>query len=701
VLSTRVKLISNRLTLTIFVFFAFVPAVNGQGPGSLSADLAAVVEAVHHGECANQLPLLQALSDRSGPSGARAAYLRAYCLEQTGQPSEARAAYEAVALRYRPLAPYATFAAARLAVGTGAAADATDRLGELLAHSPSTALARRARLPYAEALLQADRAAEASTLLLELARTAQDDAIVARAWWLLGAARERAADPIQAQHAYAMAWWAVPDSPFAPQALERLKGLAGGAVADLPAEARLERGKRLAAASKTVDAEQELTAVLHQTPSAALAAEAWYHLGRVQLGSKKAIYAFEQALRYPDNAARGLYWLGEALAATGRSREAKATWWRLSRERPGSSWAARSLYSLAISAESERAWGTADSILAEIAVRFPGSGVGDQARWRRGWLKYRLGRYADAEARFLAAARTAPGSARAADALYWASKAREQQRRDPRALLAEVAKRYPLTYSGQRARLRLGGLPPPRQAAALAPVSLRDDRFYALYEELAALGFDREAADEAERVLETSPTLQLHRFVALHRARAGDLRASVGSAEVAIEPALHGGAVADGELWTLAYPRAYWDQVSSIAATTGIDPYLLLAVMREESRFDPQAVSPAGAIGLMQLMPYTARTLADGQDVPVQTLMQPEVSIRYGATYLSGVLKEFGGDLTLALAAYNAGPAAAHRFARASRSDPDLFVANIPYAETRGYVQVVLETYGIYRWLYQ
>lgn len=694
------RLISS--TLVLAVALAMVPpsAVSGTAAPQPSAELSPVVAAVHRGECQSQLATLQSLSDQPGPPGARASYLLAYCLEQTGQITDAITAYDAAATRYRPVAPYAHFAAARLAVGTGAAEDASRRLGELLARAPSTALARRVRLPYAEALLNADRPAEASKVLRDILRTSTEDATLTRVWWMLGTATERVGDSVQAQQAYAMAWWAVPDSSFAPQAIERLRVLAGGTLPPPPPEARVERAKRLAAVGKNSEAETELVTALRQTPTSAVVAEAWYRLGLVRLSSKGAIYALEQSLRYPENAARGAYWLGEALATARRGAEAKALWWRVTRGYPGSLWAARSLQSLAISAEAERAWGEVDRILGQIAAQFPGWRIADDARWRRGWLQYRRGKYRDAEATFLASVRAAPLSARASEALYWAAKAREQQRRDARPLLVQVVQRYPLTYAGQRARLRLGAPPPPRSPAP-APPPLRDVGFHPLYEELAALGFDREAADEAEAVLESAPTLEIRRFVGTRRVIAGDYYGAVAVAEGVVDHALRGGGPVDVGWWALAYPRAYWDLVSAVAASTGVDPYLVLAVMREESRYNAQAISPAGAIGLMQLMPYTARALAEGEEVPIQKLMQPEVSIRYGATYLSGVLRDFRGDVTLALAAYNAGPVAARRFARAPRHDPDLFVATIPYAETRGYVQIVLETYGIYRWLYQ
>ncbi|MBI2201136.1 MAG: lytic transglycosylase domain-containing protein, partial [Armatimonadetes bacterium] len=129
-------------------------------------------------------------------------------------------------------------------------------------------------------------------------------------------------------------------------------------------------------------------------------------------------------------------------------------------------------------------------------------------------------------------------------------------------------------------------------------------------------------------------------------------------------------------------------------------PYLVLSVIREESRFDPRAISIAGAVGLMQLLPGTASGVA-GATLSVAQLTQPEINIRLGTQFLGGLHRRFRGDVVLAVAGYNAGPGAAQRFGRMSRKDPDLFFERIPFLETRAYVQRVLQSYGIYRWLYR
>jgi len=148
------------------------------------------------------------------------------------------------------------------------------------------------------------------------------------------------------------------------------------------------------------------------------------------------------------------------------------------------------------------------------------------------------------------------------------------------------------------------------------------------------------------------------------------------------------------------YPRAFWEMVEQTAQRNRIDPYIVLSVMREESRFDPSVKSPAGAYGLMQLLPQTAyrldRSLNLGVTRPSQ-LTDAGTNIALGTYYLKKLSDEFA-SLPLALAAYNAGELAVrswqHRFTYRS---VDEFIEDIPYPETRNYVKKVLTSYFQYR----
>ncbi len=151
----------------------------------------------------------------------------------------------------------------------------------------------------------------------------------------------------------------------------------------------------------------------------------------------------------------------------------------------------------------------------------------------------------------------------------------------------------------------------------------------------------------------------------------------------------------------LRFPLAYSDQFASVAADLDIPPQLLFAIARQESAFMHDVRSPAGARGLMQLMPGTARETALGAGLRVNTadLYQPDINITLGSRYLAGLLDEFDGNRALAAAAYNAGPNRVRQWLRRSADNPvpmDIWIETIPFLETRGYVQNVLAYSVIY-----
>jgi soluble lytic murein transglycosylase len=157
-------------------------------------------------------------------------------------------------------------------------------------------------------------------------------------------------------------------------------------------------------------------------------------------------------------------------------------------------------------------------------------------------------------------------------------------------------------------------------------------------------------------------------------------------------------------LWEALYPQAFWEPITATASHLGIEPYLVAGVIREESRFDPHAVSAADAYGLMQLIPGTARSAARAAGLPSpdpRALTDPQTNITLGSLVLQQLLRQFN-RLDLVLAAYNAGPGSVARWqARSANLDPEAFIEEIPYAETRGYVKTVMQSTAMYRWLYR
>lgn len=156
------------------------------------------------------------------------------------------------------------------------------------------------------------------------------------------------------------------------------------------------------------------------------------------------------------------------------------------------------------------------------------------------------------------------------------------------------------------------------------------------------------------------------------------------------------------EDYSLLYPRPYDSVVTDAAKLSGLPQELVYGVMRQESLFRADAVSSAGAVGLLQLLPSTARITARRWKQPEPRradLLDPAVNARLGAAHLKELLDRFDEQLPLALASYNAGPNAAARWLPAAALDTDIWIENIPYNETRTYVQRILWHSLVFSWL--
>ena len=146
------------------------------------------------------------------------------------------------------------------------------------------------------------------------------------------------------------------------------------------------------------------------------------------------------------------------------------------------------------------------------------------------------------------------------------------------------------------------------------------------------------------------------------------------------------------------YPKGFINIVETYSKENDVDTDLILGLIREESLFDPNAVSHVGAMGLMQIMDYTGKKIKKDLNLKNgDTFFDPEINIRMGTYYLSNLIKKFDNNIFLALAAYNGGPKNVQKWLiRFDGLEDDEFVENIPFKETHGYVKRVLRSYFYY-----
>lgn len=340
-----------------------------------------------------------------------------------------------------------------------------------------------------------------------------------------------------------------------------------------------------------------------------------------------------------------------------------------------------------------------------------------EAYWNIGWLEYRQGQSAAAQealARGLAAA--APSDPQIPQLLYWTTRfgARQSEQEPAEELGRALTERFPYTYYGLLARRdavgvdtamsgRLNGLP------TLAPASLEEALPDAVLSPRAAelwlLGLRDDARDELLAATRREPP-------APDRAtEVADALATLGADEEALRvvrrhfaPALErGDADLSPAIWRRAYPAHLLGSIRT-RARGRVDPFLVAALIREESVYDPRALSPVGAIGLMQLMPDTGRRVARAaglSDFSVDQLYTPDVNLTLGVRYLGDLLDRFAGNPAYAVAAYNAGPEAVTRWLESGPPRAiEEFIEEIPFVETRAYVKRVLRSAWLYHAFY-
>ena len=301
---------------------------------------------------------------------------------------------------------------------------------------------------------------------------------------------------------------------------------------------------------------------------------------------------------------------------------------------------------------------------------------------------------------------------------YWLAVAQERSGATDAAVegFRGLVERSPSHYYGLQAGARLAELAPgdsDEAAGALAfPVlSLgdftRDRPGFRAAMALARAGLTEDAARRLRRLLAERPGDRgLALLAARASAAAGDHASASRIVAIRFAPFLERPAVdLPPDLRSLAYPRPFPDVVAAAAEAHGVDARLLYALMRQESRFDPQARSPVGAIGLLQIMPYTAATLAVSAGVGYivtdagideDALTDPRINTALAARLMAN-LSELFDELPPIVASYNAGERRVARWWRAARHlRDDFFVDSIPYRETRSFVRAVLANYAAY-----
>ena len=649
-------------------------------------------------------------SARIAPETERA-WADAILAYQQGEPGPLIREFETKAARESPIGDHVRYLLAQAqAQGDdfdGARATATS----VAERYRESRLAPRALLLATTFASRAGDEAQAQTLLGRLVKGYPDAPELPEALYLLGMSAEARGQRELAARTYRELRLLLPASDYADGAADRLAALeaAGVTLAPLTLEERVERADRLVRGGVAQTAIDEAERIVAEARESAVSLRALRVIadGARKLGRyETAARALEQAVARAPAVEQPALQLerGKLLERAGQPQKALVA--LDAAATGGDAEASEALYRRAeILDDLDRREEAATAYRAVVA-RYPSREVGAKARWRLGWLAWLAGDARGAAEEWTRLTGRGVDSAYRIVALYWAGRARAAQGDGEVAerLLTQVLAEVPRSYYGVLAATRLPGRAVP---GVKARVTLPDepsqavaaDPGFARVELLRRIGLVEEAIWELEELAEraTGDPVRLYgisgAYVKEERYHLAlrILRRALAPLAATGDPAL------PQAFWETLYPLGWRAELMAAAQSAGLDPYLVAAVVREESSYYPRALSPVGARGLMQLMPDT---MAPPKGARADHLDDPAQNLRLGTRFLAALLREFG-DPRVAIAAYNAGPKRARQWWSKRRTDDlEAWVELIPYDETRHFVKRVVLSWNEYRRIY-
>lgn len=639
----------------------------------------------------------------------------AYSLDR--RYSDAEGAFQSAASAGNALDDYADYLGAQAAVSAGKPGDAVAVLEHFSEKHPGSLFLPQAPILLATAYLAQNDSANALRVLQPLQTEAGDARLDVRA--ALARAFQAAGNTTAAASLYRSIYVGEP-----------LTAEAGNAKAQLAAmNIPLTAGERKQHADALFNAKQYSQASveyrgLQNEPSLTDAdrnaleiyiAVCDLRLKRISRGDVERL-----PVTSDDTAALKMYLQAELARSEGKTDEQDGLVKELLQRYPTSRWLEEALYSGGNMYLVKRDLTHAIEDYTELVNHFPHSVYAPSAHWRAAWLNYRLRRLPEAARMFDEQITSYPGGTEIPGALYWRARLYEDVEGNFGQALnyyKTLNEAYVNSYYAMLGRQRisvLGSRPAAAPATVLASVRAVEDPHL-----IDAVPADDPHLIKAKLLANAAlneyirPEIQLSSTSGQWGALAeAQIYQSFGENARALQ-AMKRSRVPFFSLpvsevptpyWQLVFPRPYWSQLASDAQAQGLDPYLVASLIRQESEFNPGAVSRANAYGLMQLLPSTAKGLAKKEGerhFNANSLFDPSENIRLGTLYLKQNIDHYGGQVEYALAAYNAGDGPVRQWiATGGYKDVPEWVESIPYTETRDYVQSIMRNREVYRAVY-
>jgi soluble lytic murein transglycosylase len=604
---------------------------------------------------------------------------------------------------------------------SGRTADAISVLNEFEKNYPESLLIRDERVVYANALLASGKTQDVINLLEGNRQPTRADIelTLGRAYLALG-------DQSKAAHIFGNLYVTMPLSGEASQAEIELRKL----TADLQSVAvgingRRTRADLLMKGKRFNDAASEYRDLLTQVNPderpqiQLLLAVALRHAGQ----NKDAKQELESLPTSPPelNAER-LFNLGEIARATDDDDGFLRSLAELRQAASTSQWLEQALLSAGNIYLLRRDYDKAIDCYRELQQRFPSGARSPYAHWKVAWLSLRQDRNAEAKHLFEQQIALYPGSAEVPAALYWRGRLAEEDNDLPlaQAYYQKTSDRFRNFYYGDLARQRLtkfktdddpphlallDRVPPIKTGPALSEDEAPTDNLRFQKAQLLANGalLDfavrelQAAANEAKGSWAPPEMARVYQGASRYDLSIEVLKRAVPDYFAMNVPSL------PRAYWEALFPKPYWPDLKKFCSQNALDPYLIASLIRQESEFNPNAVSRKNAVGLMQLLPKVGKGVAKQEKFKHFSTLQlfnPAVNLQLGTRYFRGMVDKFG-TFEYALAAYNAGSDRVDDWlAQGKYRDPQEFVESIPFTETREYVQAIMRNASVYRQLY-
>jgi soluble lytic murein transglycosylase len=619
------------------------------------------------------------------------------------------------------LGDYVTFYLGTAYFQSGKTAEAVTTLTDFDKQYPESLLLRDARVLYGIALLAENRAQDAITVLEKNRQPQRADLELA-----LGRAYAAAGQPVKSAEILRNLYITMPLSAEASQADVELKKLASTAqLPPLGLNGRRTRADLLAKGKRFSDAADEYRDLISMAspsdrPDIQLALAIALHKSGQDKDAKKILEALDTTA--PDINTQRLYNLGEIARGSGDEDGFLRYLGELRQSAPTSLWLQQALLSAGNFYLLKPDYDKAIDAYRELQQRFPGAGRASYAHWKVAWLSLRQGRNAEARAGFEQQIALYPTSAEIPAALYWRARLAEEDNDNAmaRAYYQKLSERFRNFYYGELARRRLKEIPSngdPAQYPLLdrvpgidagTNITTTDPPTDNLRYQKAQVLENGGLLDFAVSELQAAATEDQGNWLASETAKLYEDAGRYDGAIRVFKRAVPNYFAVDlptlpRPYWEALFPKPYWPDLKKFSSQNALDPYLVASLIRQESEFNPGAVSRANALGLMQLLPKVGNSVAKQEKLKhfsSDQLFTPEINLQLGTRYFREMVDKFGA-FEYALAAYNAGTNRVDDWlGQGKYRDPQEFVESIPFTETREYVQAILRNANVYRQLY-